>query len=261
MSKKEIIKRNSVSSPGNKPIIIAMANFKGGVGKTTSSVNISSSLALNGYKVLVIDLDPQANLTQSFGIEEPVFNIYDSLVHKKDLYVVNVKENLYVIPSDLELSRAEFELASEFSREFILTNLIEQIQNDYDYIIIDCPPSLGIVTVNGLVASDYILVPIEAEFLALKGYSILDEALTKIGIEIDYVFVTKYDSRKRLCNQVREAIEDQLQEKCFNTVIRDNVSLAEAPVRGLDIFAFNNNSNGASDYRILTDEIITKIKH
>ena len=240
--------------------IITIANFKGGVGKTTSAVNIGAGLSNKGKNVLLIDLDPQFNLTQSLGVQEPEKTIYNSLSNGAPLDPVVIKKRLSLVPSSLDLIKAEIELSGEFKREFILSKAIEPIKQDYDFIIIDCPPSLGLLTLNSFVASDFIFIPIEAEFLALKGYSILRDAITKIGMDIDKVFITKYDSRKILNRNVAESIRESLQGKVFKTVIRDNIALAEAPAQGLDVFTYDKKSYGAQDYLSLCKEILKEYK-
>ncbi|MCW3789408.1 ParA family protein [Plebeiibacterium sediminum] len=240
----------------NSTITISIANFKGGVGKTTSSINVGACLAIKGKKTLLVDLDPQYNLTQSLGINDPQESVYDALMGKSNLPILSIKDNLDLVPSSLELSKAEFEMASIFKREFVLSTLLEEVKDKYDFIIIDCPPALGVLTINSFVASEYIIIPVEAEYLSLKGYSILSEAISKIGLEIDKVFITKYDSRKVLNRDVLESIKNSLGNKVFNTLIRDNISLAEAPTSGLDIFSYEPNCNGAIDYESLTNEII-----
>lgn len=240
--------------------VITLANFKGGVGKTTSAINIGAGLSNKGKRVLLIDLDPQFNLTQSVGIEEPEQTIYRALKGEDKLQPINISKRLEVIASSLELIKAEIELSGEFKREFILSKLIEPIKANYDFIIIDCPPALGLLTLNSFVASDSIFIPIEAEYLALKGYSILREAIAKVGLEIDKLFITKYDKRKILNRNVVESIKEGLGDKVFKTVIRDNIALAEAPAQGVDIFRYDNKSHGAEDYRKLCNEILRETK-
>ena len=240
--------------------VITLANFKGGVGKTTSAINIGAGLSNKGKRTLLVDLDPQFNLTQSLGIEDPERTIYEALTGKEDLQAKEGTKNLDVIASSLDLIKAEIELSGEFKREFILSKLLEPIKANYDFIIIDCPPALGLLTLNSFVASDLIFIPIEAEYLALKGYSILREAIAKVGLEIDKVFITKFDSRKILNRNVAESIKEGLGGKVFKTVIRDNIALAEAPAQGVDIFRYDKRSSGAEDYLNLCKEIIKEYK-
>ena len=243
----------------NSTITISIANFKGGVGKTTSTINVGACLALKGKKTLLIDLDPQYNLTQSLGINDPEKSIYGALMGKHEVPILNIKENLDLVPSSLELSKAEFEMASIFKREFVLSGLLEKFKQKYEYILIDCPPALGVLTINSFVSSEYIIIPVEAEFLSLKGYAILNDAISKLGLEIDKVFLTKYDARKVLNRDVLESIKHSLGDKMFSTQIRDNISLAEAPTAGMDIFSYEPNCNGAMDYESLTREVLKEL--
>jgi chromosome partitioning protein len=238
--------------------IISIANFKGGVGKTTSTVNIGVALSEKGKRVLLIDLDPQFNLTQSLGFMQTEHPIYGSLRGEYPLMPIVVNEKLDIISSSLDLIKAEIELSSEFKREEILSRLIAPLKSKYDFILIDCPPSLGLLTINAFIASDEIYVPIEAEFLALKGYAILNEAIGRIGLSIDHVFITKYDGRKVLNRNVLDTIRQSLNEVAFKTVIRSNIALAEAPTQGMDVFRYAPKSMGADDYRQLSIEILSK---
>ena len=236
--------------------IISIANFKGGVGKTTSTVNIGAGLSMEGKRILLIDLDPQFNLTQSLGLLDADKPIYGALRGEYALEPVAITEGLFIIPSSLDLIKAEIELSGEFKREDILSRLIAPLTHQYDYILIDCPPSLGLLTINAFIASDEIYVPIEAEFLALKGYAILSEAIGRIGLSIDHVFITKFDGRKVLNRNVLDTIRHSLSDIAFKTVIRENIALAEAPTQGLDIFRYAPKSVGADDYRQLVKEIL-----
>lgn len=244
--------------------IISISNHKGGVGKTTSTLNIGAGLALQGKKVLIIDLDPQANLTQSLGIENAEKTIYGALRDEHDLIPLEVSSNLFLIPSTLDLSGAEIELSAEAGREFILKGLIDKIKDNYDYVIIDTPPSLGLLTINAFTASDQIFIPLQAQYLALQGLSKLMEVIDKIkkrlnkNLQIGGVFITQYDKRKILNRNVVETVEEYFQDKLFNTKIRDNIALAEAPTEGKNIFDYNPKSNGAEDYNNLILEIINK---
>ena len=245
--------------------IISISNHKGGVGKTTSAINIGAALSNLKNKVLLIDLDPQANLTQSLGIsEDQEKNIYTSIRGDHKLEPIEITKNLHLVPSTLDLSGAEVELSAETGREYILKELIDPIKSHYDYIIIDSPPSLGLLTINAFTASDQILIPLQAQYLALQGLSKLVEIVEKIkkrlnkDLIIRGVFVTQYDHRKVLNRNVFETIEEYFQDKVFKTKIRDNVALAEAPTQGLDIFRYSPKSNGAEDYLALSREIHKK---
>ena len=242
--------------------VIAVTNHKGGVGKTTSTINIGAGLAKLGKRVLLIDLDPQANLSQSLGIKDPTATIYGAIRGEHALQPVTVLKRLDVIPSTLDLSGAEIELSSETGREYILRELLDTVKGSYDYVIIDSPPSLGLLTVNALTSADEILIPLQAQYLALQGLSKLLEIVDKIqkrlnkGLRIGGVFITQYDSRKILNRNVVETIESHFKETVFKTRIRDNVALAEAPTQGQDIFRYNPTSYGALDYLALCKEIV-----
>ncbi|MFK7933125.1 MAG: ParA family protein [Saprospiraceae bacterium] len=237
-------------------MIISLSNFKGGVLKTTSTINIGAALAQRGKKVLLVDLDPQYNLSQSLAIPDDVPNVYQALNEKHTLVPHAVNDNLFVIPSDFELVKAEIELSSVFKREFLLQSLLEPFSKDFDYILIDCPPSLGLLTVNALVAADYTFIPIAAEYLALRGYAVLAAAMDEMQMDVDKVFLTKYDRRKVINRSVRDNLEAALGDKMFKTAIRDNIALAEAPTAGQSIFDYAPSSNGAKDYAALAEEIM-----
>jgi chromosome partitioning protein len=241
--------------------IISISNHKGGVGKTTSAINLGAALQRLGEKVLLIDLDPQANLSQSLGITNPERTIYEALKGEQPLEPIEILKGLEVIPSTLDLSGAEIELSSEAGREYILSEILEPLRSSYTYIIIDSPPSLGLLTINAFSASDEVLIPLQAQFLALQGLAKLTEVIEKIQrrlnkrLKIGGVFITQYDSRKVLNRDVVATIEAHFKEGVFTTKIRDNIALAEAPAQGLDIFRYNPKSNGAEDYLSLAKEI------
>ncbi|PIZ32817.1 MAG: chromosome partitioning protein ParA [Alphaproteobacteria bacterium CG_4_10_14_0_8_um_filter_37_21] len=244
--------------------IFAISNHKGGVGKTTSTVNIGAGFALKGKKVLLIDLDPQANLTQSLGIKNPEISIYDNLRGEKNIIPIEVKKNLYVLPSSLDLSAAEIELNAEPGREYILRDIISKIKDRFDYILIDCPPSLGLLTINALTASNHVIIPLQAEFLPLKGLVKLNDVIEKIknrlnpALNIIAVFLTQYDHRKVLNRDVSEMIKDFYGDKMLESKISSNIALAEAPSQGKDIFLYNKNCKGATDYKQLCEELLEK---
>jgi chromosome partitioning protein len=244
--------------------IISISNHKGGVGKTTSAINIGAGLNKLGKKVLLIDLDPQANLSQSLGIIEPERNIYGALRGEYKLQPIEILKGLDVIPSTLDLSGAEIEMSGEAGREYILKELIEPIRDSYDYILIDSPPSLGLLTINSFTASDEILIPLQAQYLALQGLTKLIEVVDKIKrrlnkeLKVGGVFITQYDSRKVLNRDVAETIKAHFKDEVFKTKIRDNIALAEAPANGLDIFRYNPKSYGSEDYLSLSREILKR---
>ena len=234
------------------------------VGKTTSTINIGAGLVEQGKKVLLVDLDPQANLTLSLGIPRQKNSIYESIRGESELEPYKVKENLDVITSSLDLSGAEMELINEAGREYILRELFVPVMEEYDYIIIDCPPSLGLLTLNALTSSQYVLIPLQTEFLALQGLAKIKQIIDKVKfrlnkeLELGGVIATMYDSRKVLNRDVVETIIKHFGEKVFKTMIRDNVALAEAPAQRKDIFSYSPKSIGADDYLSLSKEILVR---
>lgn len=247
-------------------MIIALSNHKGGVGKTTSAVNIGAGLAKLGNRVLLVDMDPQANLSQSLRIEGRTPNIYQAIHGEKELQPIPIVKNLDAIPSTLDLTGAEMEFSGEAGREFILSEILQPLKKKYDYIIIDSPPSLGLLTINALTAADQLLIPLQAQYLAMQGVNKMLAAVEKVrsrvnkNLKICGVFVTQYDGRKVLDRNVSESIDEHFTGKVFKTQIRDNVALAEAPVEGVDIFRYNATSYGAADYLSLCKEIIQRTK-
>ena len=243
---------------------IAFCNHKGGVGKTTSTASVGVAMARQGKRVLLVDLDGQANLTSIFLQEEAEESIYDSLVEKAPLYLVHIEDNLDLIPSNLNMSAAEAKMTMIMvQREMRLANLLASQKTNYDYILIDCPPSLGIVTINAFFAADEIYVPVAAEILPLKGMMMIENVLedlreAKPDIKISGVFVTRFDSRKNINKSVEEAVRAQYEDVVFQTHIRDHVSLSEAPGSGSSIFDYDSKGRGAQDYLALTQEIIER---
>ena len=247
-------------------IIISLLNHKGGVGKTTSAINIGAGLIELGKKVLLIDLDPQANLTLSLGIPRQSVTIYEALRGESELEPYTVKENMDVITSSLDLSGAEMELINEAGREYILRELFEPLTETYDFIIIDCPPSLGLLTLNALTCCSYVIIPLQTEFLALQGLAKIKQVIDKVkfrlnkNLEICGVVATMYDSRRILNRDVVETIHKYFGEKVFKTYIRDNIALAEAPAQRKDIFEYQPKSVGAKDYLNLCNEILERVE-
>ena len=243
---------------------ICIVNHKGGVGKTTSVASIGSGLALAGAKVLLIDIDAQCNLSESFGLVRQVPNIYTSITQRTALPIYSVKPNLDVVPSSLDLVKAEIEISSVMSRESILRKLIEPLRAKYDFIIIDSPPSLGLLTVNALTAANEVIIPLEAEFLAYRGLDSIVFAIdltkenTNPELKIGGVFLTKYNKSRTLTKSIREEVSKYFGDVLFNTVIRVNVAFAEAPSNGKDIFEYAPESKGASDYADLVKEILQR---
>ena len=219
-----------------------------------------------GKKVLLIDLDPQDNLTQSLGLTEHSPTVYEALRGESPLEPVEVLPGLDVVTSTLDLSGAEVELSSEPGREYILKELLEPIRSRYSYVLIDSPPSLGLLTINAFTAAEEVYIPLQAHYLALQGMSKLQEIVERVGkrlnkgLHIGGVFVTQYDQRKVLNRNVAEAIREHFPSVVFRTAIRDNVALAEAPTQALDVFRYAPRSTGAEDYAALAKEIIKRTK-
>lgn len=245
-------------------IVISLLNHKGGVGKTTSTINIGAGLVELDKRVLLMDLDPQANLSLSLGIGRQASTLYEALRGEADLAPVNVRPGLDIIPSTLDLSGAEMELINEAGREYILRELFEGVRDAYDFIIIDCPPSLGLLTLNALTSSEYVLIPLQAEFLALQGLAKIKQVIQKVKLRLNKqldilgVLPTMYDGRKVLNRDVAETIQKYFGRLVFKTYIRDNVALAEAPAHRKDIFSYNGSSPGAVDYLNICKEILER---
>ena len=243
--------------------VIAVANHKGGVGKTTSVANLGAALSLMGKRVLLIDLDAQQNLTFFFLKDEAEVSVYDALTGKAALPILHVKENLDLTPSSIDLARAELDLNARIAREAILNNLLADVAGKYDYILLDCPPSLGIVTYNALVAASDLFITLTAEALPYKGLTMLEEVVGEIrqtinpSLEISGVFITRYNNRN-LNNIVAYQIAERYGSKVFHTKIRENIAVAEAPLSQMDIFAYAPESNGAKDYRALAEEVVAR---
>lgn len=245
--------------------IISLLNHKGGVGKTTCTINIGAGMAERGKKVLLLDLDAQANLTLALGIPRQKGGIYEGLRGESELTPYTVKPGLDVVTSCLDLSGAEMELINEAGREFVLRELLAPLVDNYDYIFIDCPPSLGLLTLNALTSSQYVIIPLQTEFLAMQGLAKIKQVIDKVkfrlnkDLEIAGVVPTMYDSRKVLNRDVVETIIKFFGEKVFKTYIRETIALAEAPAQRMDIFDYAPKSNGADDYLGLCDEIEKRV--
>ncbi|MEG7791821.1 AAA family ATPase [Listeria monocytogenes] len=247
--------------------VIALANQKGGVGKTTSSVNLSSSLAFLGEKVLLVDIDPQGNASSGVGVNKGEIEhcIYDVLVDDVAIQDVLQKtdlDNLNVIPATIQLAGAEVELVPAISREIRLKKAIDSIRDDYDYVIIDCPPSLGLLTLNALTAADSVLIPVQCEYYALEGLSQLLNTIRIVqkhlneDLQIEGVLLTMLDARTNLGIQVIEEVKKYFQNKVFNTIIPRNVRLSEAPSHGKPILLYDAKSKGAEVYLELAKEVV-----
>ncbi len=249
--------------------IIAVANQKGGVGKSTTAINLSSCLAELGKKVLTIDIDPQGNTTSGFGVDKNSVDntLYELLLGQaetKNTIIKNVVENVDLIPSNMNLSGSEIELIGVENKEYILKEITDKIRRKYDYIIMDCPPSLSMLTINALTAATSVLVPIQCEYYALEGLSqlvhtieLVKERLNK-RLKIEGVVFTMYDARTNLSLQVVENVKDNLQQNIYKTIIPRNVRLAEAPSYGQPINIYDPKSAGAESYRLLAEEVINR---
>ena len=250
--------------------IICVFNQKGGVGKTTTNINLCSYLAMEGYKVLTIDIDPQGNTTSGLGIDKrelktSMYDVLTSDVAIKDVIIKSdLVQNLDIAPSTMELAGAEVELIQREEREKVLLNKINEIKGEYDYIFMDCPPSLGILTVNALVTSNSVLIPIQSEFYALEGVGqlintiqLIKKSLNK-DLEIEGILMTMYDSRTNLSNEVYKEVKKYFNEKVYKSTIPRNIRLAEAPSFGLPIMLYDERCKGADCYKLFTKEFLER---
>jgi len=251
--------------------IIAIANQKGGVGKTTTSINLAASLGVLEKKILLIDADPQANATSGLGIDvEAVTNgTYQVLEHSttsRDAIVKTSSPNLDLIPAHIDLVAIEIELVDKKNREYMLKQMVTDLKKDYDYILIDCAPSLGLLTLNALTAADAVIIPIQCEYFALEGLGKLLNTIKSVqkihnpNLDIEGLLLTMYDSRLRLSNQVVEEVKKHFDAMVFNTIIQRNVRLSEAPSYGESIISYDASSRGANNYLSLAEELIEKNK-
>ena len=249
---------------------VCIFNQKGGVGKTTTNINLCAYLAMEGYKVLTIDIDPQGNTTSGLGLDKRnlEMSMYDVITSDASLRDVILKselvQNLYIAPSTMELAGAEVEIIGKENREVILTNKIKEIEGEYDYIFIDCPPSLGVLTINALTSVESVLIPIQCEFYALEGVGQLINTIKLVkkslneNLEIEGVVMTMYDYRTNLSNEVFQEVKNFFNEKVYDATISRNIRLAEAPSFGLPIMLYDEKCKGAESYKALTKEFLSR---
>ncbi|BAK81898.1 ParA family protein [Candidatus Arthromitus sp. SFB-rat-Yit] len=249
---------------------ICVFNQKGGVGKTTTNINLASYLALEGFKILVVDMDPQGNASSGLGIDKNNLNssIYDLFVSDKDLNSLIIEsdiiKNLYIVPSSINLAAAEVELANMKNREFLLKDSFSKLNGFFDFVFIDCPPSLGFLSLNSLVASDSLIIPIQCEFYALEGLSQLINTISLVNqslnkkLYIEGVILNMFDSRANLSNEVVSEVNNFFEDKVYSTIIPRNIKLAESPSYGLPIMLYDEKCKGAISYKNLAKEFICR---
>ena len=249
--------------------VIAVINQKGGVGKSTTVINLSACLGENKKKVLVVDFDPQGNSTSGYGIEkeELEHDVYDVILHDypiEDAIMETCQENVFIVPATIQLATAEIELVTAMARESVLKDAIEKVKNEFDYVFIDCPPSLGLLTINALIAANSLIIPIQCEYYALEGVAKLLESMQMVKrrmnpeLEIFGVLMTMFDSRTTLSKQVVDEVQEYFGKKMFKTIIPRNVKVSEAPSHGLPVVKYARVSKGSLAYMKLAKEVVAR---
>jgi len=252
--------------------VIALANQKGGVGKTTTAINLAASLAVLEKKILIVDFDPQANATSGIGfdIKEIKYSIYDCFIGEikpEDVILHTQTSGLDILPSHIDLVGAEIEMLEEENREYILDTVVKKVKNNYDYVLIDCSPSLGLLTLNALTASDSVIIPVQCEYFALEGLGKLLNTIQMIQkninteLEIEGFLLTMYDSRVRLSNHVAAEVRKHFESMVFDTIIQRNIKLSEAPSYGMPAINYDANSKGSINYLNLARELLERNKN
>lgn len=246
--------------------VLAFANHKGGVGKTTSVANLGAAIAALGRRVLLVDLDAQCNLTYTYLQEEPEATLYEALTGTTGVLPrTPIAEGLDIVPAGLGLAKADIDLSTRIAREAILRSLLKPLRSEYDYILLDCPPSLGVVTTNALAAADGVIIPLTAEALPLKGLTMLDAVIDEIrrtlnpALKLVGVIVNRYNYRK-LNSVVEGALREKYGDLVFSTMIRENITIAEAPLTGTDVVNYDRSSNGAKDFTALAEELVGRFE-
>ncbi|WP_321319255.1 ParA family protein [Labilibaculum sp.] len=244
--------------------ITVIINQKGGVGKTTTTCSLAAALSLKGKKVLLVDLDPQTNASESLGVRNYDNNIYQALKGESAISPIKVINNLYIVPSNIDLNALEHEMNNEPGREYLLKELLEPVKNQYDFILIDCSPSIGLIALNALSACDTFIIPVLPHHLSIQGLSGLADVAKKIKsrinpkLKLEGVLITQFSHRKVLHRDVQTALKKHFNGRLYDTTIRENISLAEMCSAGIDIFRYAPNSNGAEDYLKLCEEFLSK---
>jgi len=263
----EVPDESTAKAPSPRGRVVAVANQKGGVGKTTTTINLAASLALAGQEILIIDTDPQGNSTSGLGIERQggLYDVYSGICSLEDAVIPTEVEHLSIVPSSVDLLAVEVELVDRTGREKLLNEQIESMRGKYRYIFIDCPPSLGLLTLNAMVAAESVIVPMQCEYYALEGLSSLTRTLNLVrsafnpDLEIEGILLTMYDARNTLSRQVAEELKSHFGDKVYDTIIPRNVTLAEAPSHGRPALLYDARSKGAQSYLSLAKEMLNEI--